>query len=93
MNGIVADGTMWLGNGAGEDERELISAGTGVADPVPSPNGAMVTFVHMTSAGKANVDLLTVRTGVVRELAEVEDANYYGEFDGPMVLSVWQPGG
>jgi hypothetical protein len=91
MNGIVADGTIWLGDAAGEHERELTDADTGDADPVPSPSGSTVTFVHMTSAGKASVDLLTVRTGIVRQLAIVDDADSFGEFEAPMVLSVWRP--
>jgi Tol biopolymer transport system component len=93
INGTVADGTIWQGDATGKHERELSSAGTGVADPVPSPGGSTVTFVRMTSAGKATVDLLTVRTGVVSELAPVDDDDYYGEFEASAVLSVWQPVG
>ncbi|MGA2529445.1 MAG: DUF4232 domain-containing protein [Acidimicrobiales bacterium] len=91
MNGVAAGGTVWIGNTAGKHERRLASAGTGVSDPVPSPNGSVVTFVHTTSAGKATVDLLRVGTGVVHELAFVDDADYLGEFEAPTVLSVWQP--
>ena len=91
MNDPVANGTLWLGNIEGKHERKLTSAGIGVADPVPDPNGAEVTFVHVSSTGKATVDLLNLATGAVRELARVDNADFYGEFEASTVLSVWQP--
>jgi hypothetical protein len=85
---FVPRGTLWSGPLSGGAEHQLRAAGTGVADPVPSADGGTVTFVRMTSATTATVDMLNVRTGQVRVLAPVNNADYYGEFTGSEVLAV-----
>jgi hypothetical protein len=85
---FVPHGTLWAGTLSGGGEHQLTAAGTGVADPVPSADGGMVTFVRMISATTATVDVLDVRTGQVRVLAPVDDADYYGEFTAWSVLAI-----
>ena len=85
---FVPHGTLWAGTLSGGGEHQLTAAGTGVADPVPSADDSMVTFVRMTSTTTATVDVLNVRTGQVRVLAPVDDADYYGEFTASGVLAV-----
>jgi hypothetical protein len=88
----VPRGTLWAGSLSGSlsggGEHEITAAGTGVADPVPSADASMVTFVRMSSATTATVDVLDTRTGQVRVLAPVDDADYYGEFTASEVLAV-----
>jgi len=85
---FVPRGTLWAGPLSGGGEHQLTAAGTSVADPVPSADGSTVTFVRMTSATAATVDVLNVRTGQVRVLAPVDDVDYYGEFKPGQVLAV-----
>jgi hypothetical protein len=85
---FVPQGTLWAGALSGSGEHQLTAAGTGVADPVPSADGSTVTFVRMTSATTATVDVLNVGTGQVRVLAPVDDVDYDGEFTAPAVLAV-----
>jgi hypothetical protein len=73
---FVPHGTLSVGLLSGGSEHQLRAAGTGVADPVPSADGSTVTFVRMTSATTATVDVLNVRTGQVRVLAPIDDADY-----------------
>ncbi len=80
-----------MGTLAGTHEEELAAAGYGVADPAPARDGSSVTFVRIGSTGFATVRVLTVRTGVVRLLAPVDDQSDYGEFQASEVLAVWQP--
>jgi hypothetical protein len=90
-NDFFPQGTLWAGTLSGGAEHELTAAGADVADPVPSGDGATVTFVRMSSATSATVDVISVRTGVVRVLAPVDVwlADYYGEFKALHVVSVW----
>jgi hypothetical protein len=86
---FVPRGTLWAGTLSGGGDHQVTAAGTGVAYPVPSADGETVTFVRMTSAPAATVDVLNVRTGQVRVLAPVDDADFYGEFTAGPVLAVW----
>lgn len=90
LSDFFPPGTLWAGSLSGGGEHELRAAGAGVADPVPSGDGTTVTFVRMNPATSATVDVLSVSTGLVRVLAPVDDADYYGEFRAPEVISVWQ---
>jgi hypothetical protein len=89
LNDFFPQGTLWAGTLSGRGEHELTVAGASVADPVPSGDGTTVTFVRMNSATSATVDTMNTRTGLVRVLAPVDDADYYGEFRAPDVLGVW----
>jgi hypothetical protein len=84
-------GTLWAGTLAGGGGHQLTAAGVGVADPVPSADGTTITFVRMSSATSVTVDVMSVRTGLVRALAPADTwlADYYGEFKAPNVVSVW----
>ena len=91
-NDFFPGGTLWAGTlSGGGGEHELTAAGAGVAAPVPSPDGTTVTFVRMSSASSATVDVMSTRTGLVRVLAPVDVwlADYYGEFKALNVVSVW----
>lgn len=69
---------------------QLASAGTDVADPLPSRDGSEVASVGMTSSASADVDVLDLAAGSVRVLAPVDDDDY-GEFLGADVPAVWSP--
>jgi hypothetical protein len=90
-NDFFPGGTLWAGTPSGGGEHELTAAGAGVAAPVPSAGGTTVTFVRMSSASSATVDVMSTRTGLVRVLAPVDVwlADYYGEFKALNVVSVW----
>ncbi len=91
-NDFLPGGTLWVMpiNGA-HGPSEVRSAGTNVADPDPDADGSVVTFVRMTSATSATLNVLNVSTGAVHEIAPVEDDDYYGEFQAAEVLAVWMP--
>jgi len=57
----------------------------------PNQTGSSITFVRASSNGQATVDLLIVKTGKVRELASVDDDNYFGDFKASTALAVWRP--
>jgi len=91
MNDFLPHGTLWMSTTTGRHAHELTSAGTGVADPIPTADGSKLLFVRTPSTGSAKVEVLTIHTGVVRAIAAIDLADYYGEFMAPEVLAVWQP--
>lgn len=90
MNDFLPRGTLWTAATATAPAHELRAAGTGVADPTPSADGSMVFFVHMASSQAAELEALTITSGVVRKLAALDLADYYGEFTAAQVLAIWQ---
>lgn len=93
MNDFLPHGTLWMSTTMGGRARELRSAGSEVADPVPSADGSEVYLVRAISDAAAKVEALTIRTGAVRAIATIDLADYYGELMAPRVLAIWQPSG
>ena len=87
---FLPQGSIWSVQGVDGRARRMAPAGTDVADPIPTANGTMLVFVRMTGPSSATVNLLTIRTGTVKLVASVDNADYYGEFQASRVLGFWQ---